>query len=168
MHWRRKWQPIPVLLPGESQGRRSLVGCLLWGAQSRTRVKQLSSSSRVCMCSVMFDSLQLHELQTSQAPLSMEFFRPEKLAWAAIFYPRRSFPPRDQARVLHLLHWQADSLPLNHLVSLQKYQYHFVKPQEKCYVFRFGKIKIPLQKIASVYGRFLSMNTWKLRLQNRT
>ena len=31
MHWRRKWQPTPVLLPGESQGRRSLVGCHLWG-----------------------------------------------------------------------------------------------------------------------------------------
>ena len=27
MHWRRKWQPTPVLLPGESHGRRSLVGC---------------------------------------------------------------------------------------------------------------------------------------------
>ena len=31
MHWRRKWQPTPVFLPGESQGRRSLVGCCLWG-----------------------------------------------------------------------------------------------------------------------------------------
>ena len=31
MHWRRKWQPIPVFLPGESQGRGSLVGCRLWG-----------------------------------------------------------------------------------------------------------------------------------------
>ena len=31
MHWRRKWQPTPVFLPGESQGWRSLVGCLLWG-----------------------------------------------------------------------------------------------------------------------------------------
>ena len=30
MHWRRKWQPTPVL-PGESQGRGSLVGCRLWG-----------------------------------------------------------------------------------------------------------------------------------------
>ena len=29
--WRRKWQPTPVFLPGESQGRRSLVGCRLWG-----------------------------------------------------------------------------------------------------------------------------------------
>ena len=30
-HWRRKWQPTPVFLPGESQGRGSLVGCCLWG-----------------------------------------------------------------------------------------------------------------------------------------
>ena len=31
MHWRRKWQATPVFLPGESQGRGSLVGCRLWG-----------------------------------------------------------------------------------------------------------------------------------------
>ena len=31
MHWRRKWQPTPVFLPGESKGRGSLVGCCLWG-----------------------------------------------------------------------------------------------------------------------------------------
>ena len=30
-HWRRKWQPTPVFLPGESHGQRSLVGCHLWG-----------------------------------------------------------------------------------------------------------------------------------------
>ena len=29
--WRRKWQPTPVFLPGESQGKGSLVGCRLWG-----------------------------------------------------------------------------------------------------------------------------------------
>ena len=31
MHWRRKWQPTPVFLLGESQGQRSLVGSRLWG-----------------------------------------------------------------------------------------------------------------------------------------
>ena len=30
-HWRRKWQPTPVFLPGESQEQRSLMGCRLWG-----------------------------------------------------------------------------------------------------------------------------------------
>ena len=31
MPWRRKWQPTPVFLPGESQGWLSLVACHLWG-----------------------------------------------------------------------------------------------------------------------------------------
>ena len=35
MHWRRKWQPTPVFLPGESQGQGSLVSCHLW---SRTEL----------------------------------------------------------------------------------------------------------------------------------
>ena len=52
-HWyvefplsRRKWQPTPVFLPGESQGRGSLVAAVYGVAQSRTWLKRLSSSSR--------------------------------------------------------------------------------------------------------------------------
>ena len=44
MHWRRKWQPTPVFLPGESQGQRSLVGCSPWGCWSQTQLKWLSSN----------------------------------------------------------------------------------------------------------------------------
>ena len=29
--WRRQWHPTPVLLPGKSHGRKSLVGCSPWG-----------------------------------------------------------------------------------------------------------------------------------------
>ena len=42
MHWRRKWQPTPVFLPGESQGRRSLVGCRLWGHTESDMTEWLS------------------------------------------------------------------------------------------------------------------------------
>ena len=42
MHWKRKWQPIPVFLPGESQGQGSLAGCIYGVAQSRTWLKWLS------------------------------------------------------------------------------------------------------------------------------
>ena len=46
MHWRRKWQPTPVFLPGESQ-RRGVWWAAVYGvAQSRTLLKRLSSSSR--------------------------------------------------------------------------------------------------------------------------
>ena len=45
MHWRRKWQPTPVFLPGESQGRGAWWAAISGVAQSRTRLKRLSSSS---------------------------------------------------------------------------------------------------------------------------
>ena len=45
MHWRRKRQPTPVFLPGESQGRRSLVGCHLWGRTESDTTDMTSSSS---------------------------------------------------------------------------------------------------------------------------
>ena len=43
MHWRRKWQPTPVFLPGESQG--AWWAAVYGVAQSRTRLRRLSSSS---------------------------------------------------------------------------------------------------------------------------
>jgi len=46
MHWRRKWQPTPVFLPWESQGRGSLWAAVYGVAQSRTWLKWLSSSQR--------------------------------------------------------------------------------------------------------------------------
>ena len=39
MHWRSKWQPTPVLLPGESQGRGSLVGSHVWGCKESDTTK---------------------------------------------------------------------------------------------------------------------------------
>ena len=41
MHWRGKWQPTPVFLPGESQGRGSLVGCSPWGHEESDMTEQL-------------------------------------------------------------------------------------------------------------------------------
>jgi len=53
MHWRRKWQPTPVFLPRESQGRGSLVGCRLWGHTESdttevTQQQQLPLYSHIC------------------------------------------------------------------------------------------------------------------------
>ena len=65
MHWRRKWQPTPVFLPGESQGWGSLMGCYLWGhtgdltaATGLTQLKMFhwktSQPSMSIMCTVDF------------------------------------------------------------------------------------------------------------------
>ena len=42
--WKRKWQPTPVLLPGESHGKRSLVGYSPWGRKELDTTKQLTLS----------------------------------------------------------------------------------------------------------------------------
>ena len=38
---RRQWQPTPVLLPGKSHGRRSLVGCSPWGRKESDTTEEL-------------------------------------------------------------------------------------------------------------------------------
>ena len=47
MHWRRKCQPTPVFLPGESQGQGTWWAAVYGAAQSRTRLKRLSTSSSI-------------------------------------------------------------------------------------------------------------------------
>ena len=39
---RRQWHPTPVLLPGNSHGRRSLVGSSPWGPKSRARLSDFT------------------------------------------------------------------------------------------------------------------------------
>ena len=41
MHWRRKWHPTPVFLPGKSHGQRSLVLCSPWGREESDTTKRL-------------------------------------------------------------------------------------------------------------------------------
>ena len=50
MHWRRKWQPTPVFLPGESHGRRSLVGCSPWGCTESDTTEATQQHICVCVC----------------------------------------------------------------------------------------------------------------------
>ena len=43
--WRRKWQPPPVFLPGESHGQRSLAGYSPWDHKSRTRLSDQTTTT---------------------------------------------------------------------------------------------------------------------------
>ena len=42
--WRRKWQPTPVLLPGESHGQRSLTGYSPCGCEEADMTEQVTLS----------------------------------------------------------------------------------------------------------------------------
>ena len=56
-HWRRKWQPTPVFLPGESCGQRSLDGTVHRVAQSQTWLKRLNTHT--CSTSLIIREMQI-------------------------------------------------------------------------------------------------------------
>ena len=62
MHWRRKWQPTPVFLPGESQGWGVWRVPVYGVTQSQTRLKWLSSSSSRLYSEHTFLTRTLYEL----------------------------------------------------------------------------------------------------------
>jgi len=57
MHWRRKWQPTAVFLPGESQGRGSLVGCHLCGRTESDTTDATQQQVRPCCCKWQYSIL---------------------------------------------------------------------------------------------------------------
>ena len=71
-----KWQPTPVFLPGESQGRGSLVGCRLWGrteSDTTDATWQQQQYSCVWMDHVLFlhPSVELLLTTVSDAAMNM-------------------------------------------------------------------------------------------------
>ena len=61
MHWRRKWQPTPVLWPGKSHGQRSLVGYIAWGCKESDMTERLhfhfhfQGDDRRCQTNVLWN-----------------------------------------------------------------------------------------------------------------
>ena len=65
MDWRRKQQPTPVFLPGESQGRGSLVGCRLWGCTVGHDWSDLAAAAAAVMLSLKTWTSIVHHLRKS-------------------------------------------------------------------------------------------------------
>ena len=59
--WRRKWQPIPVFLPGKSHEQRSLVGCSPWGHKSWTQWSDWTTTKKLLIrTALVVQWLRLH------------------------------------------------------------------------------------------------------------
>ena len=93
MHCRRKWQPTPVFLPGESQGQQSLVGFRLWGRtesgmtestyqqqqqHEKLTINSLNSSVQFSR-SVMSNSLLSRRLQRGSVKASVSITNSQSL-----------------------------------------------------------------------------------------
>ena len=85
MRWRRKWQPTPVFLPGESQDKGAWWAAIYGVAQSRTWLKWLSSSSSMVRWGL---SWYLSWWRTH-----LQFKRPRFNSWVEKISWRRDRPP---------------------------------------------------------------------------
>ena len=109
MHWRRKWQPTAVFLPGESQGQRSLVGCHLWGS---TELDTTEATWQYC-CSLVAQTCltlwQSHGLQPSRLLCPWDL-QGKNTAVCCHFLLQGIF--QSQRSNLRVLQWQVDSWSL--------------------------------------------------------
>ena len=99
MHWRRKWQPTPVFLPGESQGWGSLVGCLLWGlTESDTTEVTQQQQQQPCMPAVSLlyflryytirVAARLEKVSFHSSPTERQYQRMFKLLYSCTYFTR--------------------------------------------------------------------------------
>ena len=124
MPWKRAWLPTPIVLPGESQGQRSLAGYR--GCKESDTTEWLSHTHtyiHMCMHGKLLQSfLTLYDPMDYSPPgssvhetLQVKLLGKKKkriLEWVAISFSRVSSPSKDWTRLLSLLHWKAYSLPL--------------------------------------------------------
>ena len=72
--WRRQWQAIPVLLPGESCGRRSPVGYTPWGCKESDTTEQLhfhfqNSMSILCWQHISIQIVNFNKVKGSSTKI---------------------------------------------------------------------------------------------------
>ena len=60
--WRRAWQPIPVFLPGESHGQRSLVSYSPWGGKELGTTEHECDDTKIHLKAGMLGSYFLRQI----------------------------------------------------------------------------------------------------------
>ena len=78
--WKRAWEPIPVFLPGESNGQRSLVGCSPWGHKVRHTWPTKHSTVLLSVGTEFVYSLPLNLPTATQSANSSHFTEKETKA----------------------------------------------------------------------------------------
>ena len=102
---RRQWHPTPVLLPGKSQGWRSLVGCSPWGLEESDMIERLHFHfSLSCTGEGHGSPVQYSCLESP---------RDGSLVGCHLWGHTES-DTTEQLSQTELLHWPEDSLPLSH------------------------------------------------------
>ena len=116
MHWRRKWQPTPVFLPGESQGRGSLLGCSMGSHRVGHDWSDLAAVKywlSHCLSFYILIPLQITLLYFKRYSICLL-----KVSWSSVL-PKLS---RICHHLLHNLMWKTNFVKCNRYKALEKYK----------------------------------------------
>ena len=91
MHWRRKWQPTPAFLPGESHGQRSLVGYSPWGHQESDTTEWLTLP--LLLTTLYRPGLPLEFASLYQSRVRLDHWKAFKNDWKQHYFPCISQKP---------------------------------------------------------------------------
>ena len=121
IHWRRKWQPTLVFLPGESRGRGSQVAAVYGVTQSWTRLKWLSIAI-------------LHCVYVPQLSYPIICWRTSRLFYFSLLIYNKSFPKCSQIVRVCNLH----VLTEKHIIYIKGiYGSQPVSPRQRIFSIRY-------------------------------
>ena len=106
--WRRKWQPTPVFLLGESQGRGSLLGCRLWGG-TELDTTEVTQQQHLYVGIASFAGIQLW----GRKILYLDFKKLEELRSILVFF--NCMLKQKCLKILHLCLIVTNLMPKNPL-----------------------------------------------------
>ena len=118
--WRRAWQPTPVFLPGESHKQRSLVCYSQQDCEESDTTEQLAHThthSKHTMYTYCFYYAVAKSCATLCDPMHCSLSSSSVHGISQTRILERALISLTQGLNPHLLHWQADSLPLSHQAS---------------------------------------------------
>ena len=105
MHWRRKWQPTPAFLPGESQGWGSLVGCRLWGRRVGHDWSDLAAAAHY-----LWDKYLKAGTPVQRINACVVFIDPAKYPFIGIRQFCEKFPPATHKKACFPTAWPTESV----------------------------------------------------------
>ena len=118
MHWRRKWQPTPVFLPGESQGRGSLVGCRLWGCTESDTTEATSQQQQQQPC--LISTMVVFNISSTYIELHVRWYYTYCFNHQTLF---RQFKRRRKVCCTYVF---IHSIPSSFLMFQEFFFYHFL------------------------------------------
>ena len=141
---RRKWQPTPVFLPGESHGQRNMVGYSLWDHKSWTQLSNYTTSTKIHTGEGNGNPLQCSCLENSmdRGAGRLQSMGSERVGHDRVTdtHTRSIYSPFLFLKITTLIHTRGNFIHAN-IINMLYLDSRIMKLNTVCLVFHFYKYR---------------------------